>query len=88
MGLHVLAFRQNCSASQVHVHALLHTGTSVIKTQGTHFLLVTGLAQAVPSRLFLVTVKNFAFFFVPGLSQANPISNRSKTVEHWSGGGG
>jgi len=52
---------------------------------GPIFLLVTGLAWAVPSRSFLVTGQKFRI--VPGVALASQISNRLKTVDYyWCGG--
>jgi len=47
------------------------------------FLLVTGLARAVPSRSFLVTGQKFCVIF---RARASQISNRLKTVDYyWCG---
>ena len=49
------------------------------------FFLVTGLHRLTPGQhlavLFSNRLRNLAFFFVPGVNRASPISTRAKTVD-------
>ena len=60
-------------------HDALRTSVTTLFTLCTFFLVVN--TGTTPSRFFSNRLRNLAFFFVPGVNRASPISTRAKTVD-------